>query len=187
MTMLDRPKFALVADDDEPVAAPASVLDRAGLDRRDIQRVLIRSWSTVYHLLVDRSGRPTGCEHLHPNYRPNPDGFKRHGEPRLVEFSGPDPREETLGAWFNRGGDGKSGANLFELVMYLDQCDVKTATAFLNELSDRLVDIKSLMLLYAFVTMASFDLLSRLVVASLVCFSSKPTRSLDCSRDISGK
>jgi hypothetical protein len=139
--MLDRPKFALVADD-EPVPAPTPVrLSKEVLDRRDIQRKLIRDWSTVYHLLVDRGGKPTGVEHLNPQYKPNPDGFKRHGEPKLVEFWGPDPREDTLGAWCNRGGDGKSGANLFELVMYLGQCDLKAATTFLRDLSERLVEL----------------------------------------------
>jgi hypothetical protein len=123
-------------------AAPLRVLDRAALDRRDIQRKLIRNWSTVYHLLVDRSGRPTGCEHLNPNYRPNPDGFKRHGEPKLVEFWGPDPRDETLGAWCNRGGDGARGSSLFELVMYLGSCDLKTATTFLKDMADRLVELR---------------------------------------------
>jgi|ERR1700733_4387665 len=139
--MLDRPKFALVADD-EPVAAPAPVRpSKSDLDRRDIQRKLIRNWGVVYHHLVNNHGRPVGVEHLNPNYRPNPDGFKRPGEPRLVEFSGPDHREETLGAWFNRGGDGARGDNLFELVMYLGQCDMKTATTFLRDLADRLVEL----------------------------------------------
>jgi hypothetical protein len=58
---------AAVADD-EPAPAPAPVLDRAALDRRGIQRKLIRNRKTVYHLLVNRSGRPTGCEHLNPIY-----------------------------------------------------------------------------------------------------------------------
>ena len=128
----------MIAEGGEPVAPVRP--SKSDLDRRDIQRKLIRHWPTVYHLLVDRTGRPTGCEHLNPNWRPNPDGFKRPG-PRLVDFWGPDPREDTLGAWCNRGGDGVRGDNLFELVMYLAQVDMKVATTFLRDLSERLVEL----------------------------------------------
>jgi hypothetical protein len=132
----------MLADDEKPVVPAAPAPTKADLDRRDIQRKLIRNWSTVYHLLVDRAGKPTGCEHLNPQYKPNPDGFVRHSDPRLVEFCGPDTREETLGAWFCRGGYGARGDNLFELVMYLGQCDFRTATVFLKDIADRLVEIR---------------------------------------------
>jgi hypothetical protein len=130
-----------IVSDDEPVA-PAK-LDRAAIDRREIQRKCIRHWDTVFHMLVDWKGKPLGCAHLNPNYKPNPDGHVRYGEPRLVSFSGPDFREGTLGAWHCMGGDGARGANLFELVMYLGSCDFKTATAFLKDLSERLVELPS--------------------------------------------
>jgi hypothetical protein len=126
-----------------PVAAPAPAKpDRAALDRRDIQRKCLRHWDTVFNMIVDLRGKSMLMQ-LGPNFRPNPDGHVRYGEPRLVSFSGPDHREETLGAWYNRGGDGASGSNLFDLVMYLGQCDLKTATAFLKDLADRLCEIKS--------------------------------------------
>jgi hypothetical protein len=123
---------------DDADAAP--VLDKAALDRRAVQRKCLRHWDTVIHMLVDWKGKPIGCAHLNPNYKPNPENYVRYGEPRLVEFVGPDPREETLGAWYCRGGDGARGSNLFELVMYLGQCTLKTATTFLKDLSERLVE-----------------------------------------------
>jgi hypothetical protein len=127
---------------DEPVQAPAPFLDKAALDRRAVQRKLLRNWDTVFHMLVDWKGKSM-IMNLGPNYRPNPDGHVRYGEPRLVSFSGPDYREETLGAWYCLGGDGARGSNLFDLAMYLGQCDLKTATAFLKDLADRLVEFKS--------------------------------------------
>ena len=74
--------------------------------------------------------------YLGPNFKPNPDSHVRYGEPRLVQFNGPDYREDTLGAWFTLGGDGARGSNLFELEMYFGQCDLKTATTFLRDLSE---------------------------------------------------
>jgi hypothetical protein len=129
-------------DDAAPVApvAPAP-LDRAALDRRAVQRKLLRNFETVRHMLVDWKGKSL-IMRLGPNYKPNPENHVRYGEPRLVQFDGPDPREETLGAWRNLGGDGAHGESLYELVIYLSGgCDLKTATTFLKDLSDRLVEL----------------------------------------------
>jgi hypothetical protein len=134
--MLDRPALNLVPiiDDDEP--APS----KSDLDRREIQRKCLKHWGTVYHMLIAQNGRSM-IEHLGPNFKPRPNGEKRHGAPRIVEMMGPSPNETNLGYWCNRGGDGASGNSLFELVMYLGECDMKTATTFLKDLSDRLVEL----------------------------------------------
>jgi hypothetical protein len=133
--------LALAIVDDEPVAVPAlEKPDRETLDRRNIQRKCLKHWGTVYHMLIAQNGRSM-IAHFNPNFKPTPNGEKRHGAPRVVEMMGPDYREATLGAWCNRGGDGARGSNLFELVMYLGECDLKTATSFLKDLADRLVEL----------------------------------------------
>jgi len=94
--------------DDEPAAsaAPAPELDRAAIDRREINLRCVKYWSNIYPMLFDQRGKPFGCAHLNPNYKPNPDGQVRHGEPRLAEFSGVSYWENEdgsgPGAWSNR-------------------------------------------------------------------------------------
>jgi hypothetical protein len=134
--------LAIRPAEDELVAAPAPVLDKAALDRRAIQRKLLRHWPTVYNLLVDLHGWPLGdVASLNPDYKPSPNGrIRGAGGPRLDGFKGPDHREESLGAWYCLSG--AKGGSLFELVMYLSGCDFKKATEYLRDLADRLVEIK---------------------------------------------
>jgi hypothetical protein len=56
--MLDRPalNLAIVADEPE-AAAVVPVLDRAGLDRRAINRKAVKHRSTIRDMIVDRNGR----------------------------------------------------------------------------------------------------------------------------------
>jgi hypothetical protein len=131
-----------VVEDDEPIAAPAKP-DKSDLDRRAIQRKLLRHWNdVVFHMLVDVHGWPLGdVASLGPNYQPSPNGrIRGAGGPRLVGFRGPDHREESLGAWYCLD-NGAKGGSLFELVTYLSGCDFKTATTFLKDLADRLVEL----------------------------------------------
>ena len=128
---------------DEPVAAPAPKLDRAAIDRREINRRCVKYWATIHPMIFDQRGKPIGCAHLNPAYRPNPDGQVRYGEPRLAEFSGLDPRENEdsgPGAWQNRS-NSASGKDAISLIEWAGQCDRKTATTFLKDLTDRLVEL----------------------------------------------
>jgi hypothetical protein len=91
--------LALKLIDDEP-AAPAPKPDKATLDRREINRRAVKYWSAIHPMIFDQRGKPVGCAHLNPNpnYRPNPDGQVRYGEPRLAEFSGVLPYENEDGS-----------------------------------------------------------------------------------------
>jgi hypothetical protein len=58
-------------------------------------------------------------------------------------FRGPSPFEGEgggPGAWFDIE-TGASGADCISIIEYLGECDRKTATTFLRDLTDRLVEI----------------------------------------------
>jgi hypothetical protein len=135
--LADEPEAAAVVDPWNPV------LDKAGLDRREINRKAVKHFSTVRHMLADHRGKSL-IMFLGPNYKPNPENYVRYGEPRLAEFNGcsPWPNEDGSGpgAWQNRS-TGHSGKDVISLVEYLGQCDRKKATDFLRDLTDRLVEL----------------------------------------------
>jgi hypothetical protein len=122
-------------------------LDKAALDRREINRRAVKHWPMVRALLVDMHGRPLGVAQLSPNFdaRARADGRKRPGEARLVSFRGPSPTPNEdgsgPGAWHDVG-TGKSGPDAISLVEYLGETDRKTATTFLGDLVDRLAEVE---------------------------------------------
>jgi hypothetical protein len=139
--------LASIADADEPVAtvAPAPVLDKAAIDRREINRRAVKYWqSTIHSMIFDWHGRPLGLSRINPNFKPNPEGYVRYGERKLTEFSGLDHRENAdgsgPGAWYSRA-SGASGHDVISLIEHYGECDRKTATTFLKELTDRCVVI----------------------------------------------
>jgi hypothetical protein len=143
--MNERPKFAMV-EDDAPVAAPAP-LDRAALDRRRINRLAVKFWPTIRNLITDMHGRPLGdVAQLNPAYDPRgvADGKRKPGGPQLKMFRGPSPFEDDggPGAWFDLE-TGARGSDCISIISYLGECDRNTATTFLRNLTDRLVEIKS--------------------------------------------
>ena len=62
--------LAAIADD-EPVAAPAPALDKAGLDRREVNRRAVKYWATIRPMLIDQRGF-SQIRDLGPDYRPQP-------------------------------------------------------------------------------------------------------------------
>jgi hypothetical protein len=136
--------------DDEPAvsAAPAPKLDRrAGYDERAINRACIKHWATVYHMLVDLRGFPSGeIRALLPSNAPlDPNRGRQQTGPRIVELSGPDYREDDggPGGWVCRG-NGASGPDCISLVQYLSGgCDRRVAGDYLKSLTDRLVELPS--------------------------------------------
>lgn len=83
--------LAVAPNADEPVAAPAPVLDKAAIDRREINRRAVKYLATIHSLIFDLHGKPLGIANINPNFKPNPDGHVRYGERRLTEFSGLTP------------------------------------------------------------------------------------------------
>ena len=76
---------------DEPVRAPAPVLDKATIDRREINRRAVKYWSTIRPMLIDMRGFSM-IRHLGPDYRPTPNGRIRGQEgPRVSMLRGPSP------------------------------------------------------------------------------------------------
>jgi hypothetical protein len=137
-------RLEIVAD--EPVAAPAPVLDKAAIDRREISRKVVKFWPVIRDYLVDRSGRSL-VRHLDPKYvTDDPNRGRPYGvpdpRPQLRELRGPMPwlADGTTGSWMDVG-TGKRGDDPISLVEYLGQCDRKTATTFLKELTDRMVEL----------------------------------------------
>jgi hypothetical protein len=121
--------------------------DKAAIDRREINRRAVKFWPQVRSMLVDMHGRPIGdLARLSPHYdaAQRADGRKRHGAPKLDTFRGPDPCPNAdgsgPGAWCDVG-TGKSGTDAISLIEYLGECDRKTATEFLKDLTDRLVEL----------------------------------------------
>jgi hypothetical protein len=132
----------MLADDEKPVVPPA--LDRAGLDRRALNRKACRHFSLLYNVIADRYGRSLIAD-LGPDYRPNPDGRVdiRDALPRLLGFNGPHPDESNggPGAWVCRG-NGASGKSCIELIQYMGCCDEKRAIEWLRDWLDRIVELK---------------------------------------------
>jgi hypothetical protein len=140
--MLDRPKFALVEDDGGPVVAAPSKSD---LDRRKVNRLAVKFWPTIRNMISDMHGRPLGdVAALNPNYDPRgvADGKRKHGGPQLKMFRGPSPFEEDggPGAWYDVE-TGARGADCISIIQYLGDCSRDQATAFLRNLTDRLVEM----------------------------------------------
>jgi hypothetical protein len=136
--------LAIVADD-EPVAAEP-VLDRASIDRRDINRKAVKFWPLIRDFVVDRNGRSMIC-HLNPAFVPtDPNRGRPYGvpdpRPQLREFRGPMPWLNGVegGAWVDYG-TGKSGPDCISIIEMLGNCDRKTATTFLRDLVDRCAEI----------------------------------------------
>jgi hypothetical protein len=133
--------LAIVAD--EPVAAPK--LDKAGLDRRAVNRKACRHFSLLYNTVVDRYGRSL-IRDLGPGYRPNPDSVVsiRDALPRLITFAGPnlDEADGGPGGWTSRG-NGMHGSSAISLIEYFGGCDRETATNWLRDWTDRIVEIRS--------------------------------------------
>jgi hypothetical protein len=131
---------------DEAVAPAAPVLDKAEIDRREINRRAVKYWSTIHSMIFDWYGRPLGLASINPNFKPNPDGHVRYGERKLTEFSGlspwPNADGSGPGAWYSRA-TGEKGHDAISLIEHYGECDRKTATTFLKGLLDRLVEIKS--------------------------------------------
>jgi hypothetical protein len=136
--------IALVAD----AADVAPALTKPELDRRAINRKAVRHWPTIRNMITDMHGRPLGdVASLGPDYDPRgvADGKRKHGGPQLKMFRGPSPFEGDgggPGAWFDIE-TGASGPDCISIIQYLGECDHKTATVFLRDLTDRLVEIKS--------------------------------------------
>ena len=128
-------------DADEPVAAPA-VLDKAALDRRDVNRKAVKHWATIRNMLIDQRGFSM-IRDLSPGYVAQPNGRIRGQEgPRVAMLRGPSPYEDggSVGAW-NDLESGNRGADVISLVEFLGECDRKKATDFLKSLTDRLVEL----------------------------------------------
>jgi hypothetical protein len=128
---------------------PAPQLDKASIDRREINRKATKFWPQVRALITDMHGRPIGdLARLSPNFdeQARANGRKRPGEPRLVSFLGPSPYPNPdgsgPGAWQDVG-TGKSGPDLISLIEMLGECDREKATTFLKDLTDRLVEVKA--------------------------------------------
>jgi hypothetical protein len=68
------------------------------------------------------------------------DGKRRPG-PQLKMFRGPSPFEDDggPGEWFDLE-TGARGADCISIIEYLGECDRKTATLVLRDLTDRLVE-----------------------------------------------
>jgi hypothetical protein len=142
LSMNERPRFAMV-EDDEPVAA-VPVLDKAGLDRRAINRKACKHFSLLYNTIADRYGRSL-IRDIGPGFRPNPDGVVsiRDALPRLITFAGPNHHDETYGgpgAWQSRG-NGAHGSSVISLIQYMGGCDEKVATDWLRNWTDRIVEL----------------------------------------------
>jgi hypothetical protein len=131
-----------VLDGDTAHAALVAAPSKSDLDRREINRRAVKYWSTIRPMLVDLRGFSM-IRHLGPDYVSTANGRMRGQEgPRVAMLRGPSPFEDggSVGAWYDLE-SGKSGADAISLVEALGACDRKTATTFLNDLTDRLVEI----------------------------------------------
>jgi hypothetical protein len=106
---------------DNASPAPAPKLDRASFEARSVNRACVKHWGTVFHMLVDLRGFPSGeIRALNPANAPrDPNKGRPQDGPRLTEFSGPDYREDDggPGGWVCRG-NGASGPDCISLVQY---------------------------------------------------------------------
>lgn len=114
------------------------MLDRAGLDSREINRRAVKYWPTIYNMLVTWHGLPLGeVQRLgNPNLVIDPNKRRPNG-PRLIELRGPSPVNFS---WHCLG-NGAKGDDVIDLVAYLGECDRRTAAEFLRDLTDRFVEI----------------------------------------------
>jgi hypothetical protein len=148
--MLDRPalNLAIVADEPE-AAAVVPVLDRAGLDRRAINRKAVKHWATIRDMIVDQNGRSL-ITFLDPTFKAtDPNVGRPYGvpdpRPQIKELRGPSLFETEgaggPGAWVDYG-TGKQGPGCISLIEMLGMCSRDVATTYLRELVDRIVEIK---------------------------------------------
>lgn len=116
------------------------MLDRPSLNSRQIERLALKHWSTLRHMLFDFYGRPLSeVARLNPNYVPHDPARRRHNAPRLVELRGPSPYD---GSWFCVGGTGATGVGIIAMVQYLGECDWRPAAEFLRDLTGRLAIVE---------------------------------------------
>jgi hypothetical protein len=134
-----------VLDGDTAHAAPVAAPSKSDLDRREVNRRAVKFFATIRPMLTDMHGFSL-IRHLGPNPpAPSPNGRVR-GAPgaKIDMFRGPSPYENAdgsgPGAWVDVG-TGASGSDLISLIETLGECDRKTATTFLKDLTDRLVEI----------------------------------------------
>jgi hypothetical protein len=129
-----------VVDDADAEVRP-SVEDKATIDRREINRRACKFWSVVKDHLFDWHGRSL-IRQLGPGFVPQDPSKPRIPIPTLREFRGPMPWTPTTeaGSWFDLG-SGARGDDLIALVEHLGACDRKVATAFLKDLTDRLLEL----------------------------------------------
>jgi hypothetical protein len=111
-----------------------------------IRQLWAQHWQTVYHMLVDLRGFPSAeIRALNPANAPlDPNRGRQQTGPRLVEFSGPDYREDDggPGGWVCRG-NGASGPDCISLVQYLSGgCDRRVAADYLGRLVDRIAIVE---------------------------------------------
>jgi hypothetical protein len=130
-------RLEIVAD--EPAAAPVPVLDRAAIDRREINRRALKFWPVIKDHLFDWHGGSL-IRQLGPGYVHQDPSKPRLPVPTLKEFRGPMPfmADGTTGSWMDVG-NGQRGDDLIALVEFLGSCDRKVATDYLKGLTDRLV------------------------------------------------
>jgi hypothetical protein len=138
-------RLEMVADEPVTPAAHAPVLDRAGLDRRSINRKAVRLWPVIRDYLIDRSGRSLIC-HLDPAFVPSdPNRGRPYGvpdpRPKIQQLRGPSPYELDggPGSWQDVG-TGKQGPDCISIIEMLGNCSRDVATNYLRDLVDRLVE-----------------------------------------------
>jgi hypothetical protein len=138
-------RLEIVADEPEAVAVVRPPADK--FDTRSVNRKAVQHWGTVYHLLVDLRGFPSGeiraLNSANPPLDPNK-GRQQTG-PRLTEFGGvsffPNEDGSGPGAWHCRG-NGARGKDIVELVQFLaGGCERRLAADYLKRLTDRLVEM----------------------------------------------
>lgn len=132
------------AVDDEPAPAPTRAPAKPGLDTREVNRRAVKFWATIRPMLTDMHGRSL-IRHLGPNPPPpSPNGRVRGASgPKLDMFRGPSPYENADGSGpgeWNDVGTGQSGRDLVSLIEMLGECDRKTASLYLKDLTDRLAE-----------------------------------------------
>jgi hypothetical protein len=129
--------------DDETAAPVAKAARTSGYDARDLTRRALKAWPTIRGIVTDYQGFPVGeIWALNPSNAPiDPNRGMRRDGPRLLEFSGPDYREDNLGAWRCLG-NGASGKDLVELIQYLaGGCERRAAADYLRSIVERVVEI----------------------------------------------
>jgi hypothetical protein len=131
-------RLEIVADETVTPAAPAPFLDKAAIDRREINRKAVKHWATIRDHLFDWHGRSM-IRYLGPGHIPQDPSKPRIPVPTLKEFRGPYAYDGAgnVGSWMDVG-NGQRGDDLIALVEFLGSCDRRLATDFLKGLTDRL-------------------------------------------------